>query len=52
MPGLVDRAVQRGEFTGFEVNADLCFSLLQFADDTILMGKVTWGIFMEYQDYF
>lgn len=42
LAGLVDKAVQLGEFTGFEVNTDLSFSLLQCADDTILMGKGYW----------
>lgn len=39
--GLVQRAIQLGRFKGYEVTSGLSFSLLQFADDTMLMGKAS-----------
>lgn len=39
---MVQKAVTDGSFEGFHVNQNLSFSLLQFADDTILVGKGMW----------
>jgi hypothetical protein len=36
------RAVEIGKFKGFVVDDNIQFQLLQFADDTILMGKGVW----------
>jgi hypothetical protein len=42
MPGMMRRAVEIGKFKGFVVDDNIQFQLLQFADDTILMGKGVW----------
>src|ERR1051325_5083881 len=39
---MVRSAVSRGLFYGFKVNNKLEYNLLQFADDTILIGEGTW----------
>ncbi|PNX70579.1 hypothetical protein L195_g057534, partial [Trifolium pratense] len=36
---MMNKAVAIGTFKGFKVNANLHFHLLQFADDTIIMGE-------------
>lgn len=51
LSALVARAVEIGAFKGYSINDDLRFPIMQFADDTILMAKATWGKFMEHQDY-
>jgi hypothetical protein len=42
LAGLVRRAVEIGRFKGYQVNPSLQFQILQFADDTILMGEGKW----------
>ncbi|GAU27776.1 hypothetical protein TSUD_215870 [Trifolium subterraneum] len=42
LAGMMRRAVEIGRFKGFHVNDNLQFQMLQFADDTILMGNSTW----------
>jgi hypothetical protein len=42
LAGLVRRAVEIGNFKGYQVNPTLQFQILQFADDTILMGEGVW----------
>lgn len=37
--GMMERATQIGNFQGFEVSPDIHHSLLQFADNTIRIGK-------------
>lgn len=39
LAGMVQKAVATTRFKGFEVNEAINFSILQFVDDTILMGK-------------
>ncbi|RZB71032.1 LINE-1 retrotransposable element ORF2 protein [Glycine soja] len=42
LSGLVQKASQVGNFDGYQVADGLNLSLLQFADDTILLGKGSW----------
>ncbi|GAU24569.1 hypothetical protein TSUD_149100 [Trifolium subterraneum] len=42
LTGMVRKAVDIGKFKGYKVNDSLDFQLLQFADDTILMGEGSW----------
>lgn len=42
LAGLVSKAMDIRAFSGYKVGDHLHFSILQFADDTILMGKATW----------
>jgi hypothetical protein len=42
LAGLMSRAVALEKFKGYHVSSDIQFQMLQFADDTILMGKGTW----------
>ncbi|GAU48536.1 hypothetical protein TSUD_282880 [Trifolium subterraneum] len=42
LTGLVKQAVDTGKFVGFKVNDSLRFQILQFADDTILLGDCSW----------
>lgn len=37
--GLVQKAAENGGFKGYKVNSELEINLLQFADDTVIMGK-------------
>ncbi|MCH88092.1 LINE-1 reverse transcriptase like, partial [Trifolium medium] len=39
LAGMMRRAVEIGRFKGFHVNDNIQFQILQFADDTILMGE-------------
>jgi hypothetical protein len=39
LAGMIRRAVQIGKFKGFQVNPDVQFQILQFADDTNFMGE-------------
>ncbi|PNX66288.1 ribonuclease H [Trifolium pratense] len=39
LAGLMRKAVEIGRFKGYRVNEDIQFQILQFADDTILMGE-------------
>jgi hypothetical protein len=43
LAGLVRRATEIGRFKGYQVNSSLQFQILQFADDTILMGEGIWS---------
>ncbi|MCI07485.1 LINE-1 reverse transcriptase like, partial [Trifolium medium] len=36
------RAVAIGKFKGYQINDSIQFQMLQFADDTILLGEGTW----------
>ncbi|PNX97198.1 cysteine-rich receptor-like protein kinase, partial [Trifolium pratense] len=42
LTGLVKKAVDIGNFHGFKINDNLQFQILQFADDTMLIGKGSW----------
>ncbi|MCH87539.1 LINE-1 reverse transcriptase like, partial [Trifolium medium] len=42
LAGLMRKAVEIGRFKGYSVNDDIQFQILQFADDTILMGEGSW----------
>ncbi|KAK2383713.1 hypothetical protein QL285_071138 [Trifolium repens] len=42
LAGMMRRAVQIGKFKGFQVNHNVKFQILQFADDTIFMGEGNW----------
>lgn len=39
---LVNRGVEVGCFTGFRFGDESNISLLQYADDTLLLGEATW----------
>jgi hypothetical protein len=41
LAGLMRRVVDIGKFKGYQVNNNIRFQMLQFADDTILMGEGT-----------
>ncbi|PNY11765.1 ribonuclease H [Trifolium pratense] len=41
LAGMMRRVVEIGRFKGFHVNDNIQFQILQFADDTILMGEGT-----------
>jgi hypothetical protein len=43
LAGLVKRAAEIGRFKGYQINPSLQFQILQFADDTILMGEGIWS---------
>ncbi|PNX80939.1 cysteine-rich receptor-like protein kinase, partial [Trifolium pratense] len=49
LAGMMNKAVAIGKFKGFKVNTNLHFHLLQFADDTIIMGEGCWQKFMDHQ---
>ncbi|MCH80366.1 LINE-1 reverse transcriptase like, partial [Trifolium medium] len=40
---LVNKAVDIGKFAGFKVSESICFQILQFADDTVLLGESSWN---------
>lgn len=40
--GMVQKAVQLGSFEGYKVTSEHQYSLLQFTEDTILVGKGSW----------
>ncbi|GAU47144.1 hypothetical protein TSUD_379210 [Trifolium subterraneum] len=42
LTGLVKRAVSNGSFHGFKVSDNIQFQILQFADDTVLVGEGSW----------
>jgi hypothetical protein len=42
LAGMMKRAVALGKFKGYQVSQSIQFQLLQFADDTILMGEASW----------
>jgi hypothetical protein len=42
LAGMMKRAVAVGKFKGYQVSQSIQFQLLQFADDTILMGEASW----------
>jgi hypothetical protein len=42
LAGMMSKAVEIGKFKGYEVSDSLHFQMLQFADDTILMGEGSW----------
>ncbi|GAU19703.1 hypothetical protein TSUD_78280 [Trifolium subterraneum] len=39
---MMNKAVEKGKFRGYKINDNLHFSLLQFADDTIISGGGSW----------
>ncbi|CAJ2637160.1 unnamed protein product [Trifolium pratense] len=43
LTGLIKRAVEIGKFQGYKVTDSLQFQILQFADDTILVGEDSWN---------
>ncbi|GAU34402.1 hypothetical protein TSUD_217420 [Trifolium subterraneum] len=42
LTGLMNRAVAIDKFKGYQIGNNIQFPILQFADDTILMGDGTW----------
>lgn len=48
LTGLTNKIVELGEYSGFHFNEDILIDILQFADDTILIGdegmKSLWGL--------
>ncbi|PNX95639.1 cysteine-rich receptor-like protein kinase, partial [Trifolium pratense] len=45
LTGLMRKAVELGKFKGYRINDDIQYPILQFADDTILMGDGSWDNF-------
>lgn len=41
----VQKAVNIGAFSGFKVGNDLQIQILQYVDDTIIMGGIVWRIY-------
>jgi hypothetical protein len=39
---MMKRVVDIGKFKGYEISPNIRFQMLQFADDTILMGESSW----------
>jgi hypothetical protein len=42
LAGMMRRALEIGNFKGFQISDNIQFQMLQFADDTILTGEGTW----------
>lgn len=42
MVGIMRKLMERGEFQGFRINEQVSYEILQFADDTILVGEGSW----------
>ncbi|GAU48137.1 hypothetical protein TSUD_293770 [Trifolium subterraneum] len=42
LTGLMRKVVELGKFKGYRLNNNIQFQILQFADDTILMGEGIW----------
>ncbi|GAU33402.1 hypothetical protein TSUD_20950 [Trifolium subterraneum] len=42
LTGMVNKAVEIGKYVDYKVNDSIRFQILQFADDTILMGDCSW----------
>ncbi|GAU35055.1 hypothetical protein TSUD_69780 [Trifolium subterraneum] len=42
LTGLVKKAVENDTFHGFKINENIQFQILQFADDTVLVGEGSW----------
>ncbi|GAU32253.1 hypothetical protein TSUD_53800 [Trifolium subterraneum] len=42
LTGLVNKAVDIGKFDGFKVDDSIRFQILQFVDDTVLLGESSW----------
>jgi hypothetical protein len=42
LAAMMSRAVALGKFKGYHVGGDIHFQMLQFVDDTILMGEGSW----------
>jgi hypothetical protein len=43
LAGMMKKAVEIGKFKGFHINHSIKFQILQFADDTIIMGEGSWN---------
>ncbi|KAH1217518.1 Aspartic proteinase CDR1 [Glycine max] len=42
LTGVLNKSVELGLFKGFKVNHGICFSKLQYADDSFLVGGACW----------
>jgi hypothetical protein len=42
LTGMMRKAVDIGKFKGYKINGSIHFQILQFVDDTILMGEGCW----------
>ncbi|MCH84541.1 LINE-1 reverse transcriptase like [Trifolium medium] len=42
LTGMVNKAVDIGQFAGFKVDDSIRFQILQFVDDTVLLGEASW----------
>ncbi|GAU51623.1 hypothetical protein TSUD_414500 [Trifolium subterraneum] len=42
LTGMVNRAVDIGKFAGYTMGGSIQFQILQFADDTVLLGEASW----------
>lgn len=43
LTGLIKKAVDLKEFIGFFVNEEIVFDILQFGDDTLILGESSWS---------
>lgn len=43
LAGMVQKAISLGMFEGYKVSSDQHYYLLQFSDNTILVGKGSWN---------
>jgi hypothetical protein len=43
LTGMMTKAVEIGKFKGYHINQDTQFQILQFADDTIILGEGSWN---------
>lgn len=37
------KAVDLNEFRGFSINEEIVFDILQFADDSLILGESSWS---------
>lgn len=42
LKGMMINATRRNLFNGFKLNEQTTYNLVQFADDTLIVGEATW----------
>lgn len=43
LTSLMKKAVDLNEFRGFSINEEIVFDILQFADDSLILGESSWS---------
>lgn len=43
LKGLINKAVENGSYAGFSINRRCFIDVLQFADDTLVVGDGSWS---------